>query len=96
MEAILARRSIRKYTDQPVSDEQVTDLLRAAMAAPSAYNQQPWQFVVVRDRAVARGSGGRSAILGHGSRCPSGHRHLRGSQPGEGSGVLGAGLRGGY
>lgn len=52
MEAILTRRSIRKYTNQPVPDTLVTDLLRAAMAAPSAGNQQPWQFVVVRDRAL--------------------------------------------
>lgn len=50
LEAIFARRSIRKYTDEPVSDEQLTQLLRAAMAAPSAGNQQPWQFVVIRDR----------------------------------------------
>lgn len=50
MDAILNRRSIRKYTDQPVSDELVTELLRAAMAAPSASNQQPWHFVVIRDR----------------------------------------------
>jgi nitroreductase len=52
MENIFSRRSVRKYTADPVSDEQVTELLRAAMAAPSAGNQQPWQFVVVRDRAV--------------------------------------------
>ena len=52
MESILTRRSIRKYTDQPVPEALVTDLLRAAMAAPSAGNQQPWQFVVVRDRGV--------------------------------------------
>ncbi len=52
METILTRRSIRKYTAQPVSDDLVTELLRAAMAAPSAGNQQPWQFVVVRDRAT--------------------------------------------
>ncbi len=52
MENILTRRSVRKYTDQPVAEALVTDLLRAAMAAPSAGNQQPWQFVVVRDRAV--------------------------------------------
>jgi len=50
MDAILTRRSIRKYTDQPVSDELVTDLLRAAMAAPSAGNQQPWHFVIIRER----------------------------------------------
>ena len=36
MESILTRRSIRKYTDKAVSDELVTQLLRAAMAAPSA------------------------------------------------------------
>jgi len=47
---VLARRSIRAYTDEPVSDDQVERLLRAAMAAPSAGNQQPWEFVVVRDR----------------------------------------------
>ncbi len=52
MEAILTRRSVRKYTDRPVPDALVTDLLRAAMAAPSAQNQQPWQFVVVRNRAL--------------------------------------------
>ena len=52
MEAILTRRSIRKYTDQPVSDDLVTGLLRAAMAAPSAQNQQPWHFIVVRDRKL--------------------------------------------
>jgi nitroreductase len=52
MDTILTRRSVRKYLDQPVPDSLVTELLRAAMAAPSAGNQQPWQFVVVRDRAV--------------------------------------------
>jgi nitroreductase len=47
---MLARRSIRRYTSQPVSDEQVRRLLEAAMAAPSASNQQPWHFVVVTGR----------------------------------------------
>lgn len=55
MEVILSRRSIRKYTDEPVSDEAVTELLRAAMAAPSAGNQQPWHFIVVRDRRSLEG-----------------------------------------
>lgn len=50
--AIHTRRSIRKYTDQPVTPEQVRTLLAAAMAAPSAGNQQPWQFVVVTDKAL--------------------------------------------
>ena len=46
--AIKTRRSTRFFTDAPVTDEQVEILLRAAMAAPSAHNQQPWRFVVVR------------------------------------------------
>jgi len=49
---VLSRRSIRKYTGQPVDDATVERLLRAAMAAPSAGNQQPWRFIVVRDRAT--------------------------------------------
>jgi len=54
MDAVLARRSIRKYTDEPVSDDAVQALLAAAMAAPSAGNEQPWHFVVVRDAALRR------------------------------------------
>jgi nitroreductase len=52
VDPILTRRSIRKYTDQPVSDEDVTYLLRAAMSAPSANNEQPWHFVVIKDRKL--------------------------------------------
>ena len=51
---VLSRRSIRKYTDEPVGDDLVERLLRAAMAAPSAGNQQPWRFVVLRDRDAMR------------------------------------------
>ena len=47
MEAILTRRSIRKYIKQPVPDEVLKELLEAAMCAPSAGNQQPWCFEVV-------------------------------------------------
>ncbi len=50
METILGRRSIRKYSDESVTDAQVKRLLEAAMAAPSAHNRQPWHFIVVRDR----------------------------------------------
>jgi nitroreductase len=49
-DAMMNRRSIRKYTDAPVTDEQITKILEAAMMAPSAGNAQPWQFVVVRDK----------------------------------------------
>ena len=52
LESIFTRRSIRKYTDRPVPEDLVTELLRAAMAAPSAGNEQAWQFIVIRDRAL--------------------------------------------
>ena len=47
IEAILARRSIRKYHKKPVSKEIVKELLEAAMSAPSAGNEQPWHFIVI-------------------------------------------------
>jgi nitroreductase len=52
IEAIHGRRSIRAYTDEPVTEDDVDVLLKAAMAAPSAGNQQPWHFVVIDDRSV--------------------------------------------
>jgi nitroreductase len=52
MEAIFTRRSIRKYTKQPVSDEVVKELLEAAMYTPSAGNRQPWCFVVISDSKI--------------------------------------------
>lgn len=52
MKAIRSRRSIRRFTSEPVSDEAIQALLEAAMSAPSAGNQQPWEFVVIKDRAV--------------------------------------------
>ena len=52
MEAIFTRRSIRNFTSEPVDDEQITQLLKAAMTAPSAGNEQPWEFIVVRERAT--------------------------------------------
>jgi len=48
--AIASRKSIRKYTTDPVSDEDVTALLYAAMHAPSAVNEPLWHFVVVKGR----------------------------------------------
>jgi nitroreductase len=50
IQAIFARRSIRRYTAEPVSKDDIRTLLEAAMAAPSASNSQPWHFVVVNDR----------------------------------------------
>ncbi|MBI5021310.1 MAG: nitroreductase family protein [Ignavibacteriales bacterium] len=50
MDAIIRRRSIRSYTNQPISDEIIYKLLNAAMCAPSAGNERPWHFIVVRDK----------------------------------------------
>jgi nitroreductase len=50
VQTIFARRSIRKYTDDPVGEADIKTLLEAAMAAPSASNRKPWQFVVVTGR----------------------------------------------
>jgi nitroreductase len=49
LETIFRRRSIRKYTDQPVEPGKLALLLKAAMAAPSAMNCKPWEFVVVTE-----------------------------------------------
>jgi nitroreductase len=52
IEAILSRRSIRKYTKEAVSEKLIDELVHAAMNAPSAGNSQPWHFVVIQDRKV--------------------------------------------
>lgn len=50
LDAIMSRRSIRRYTGEPASPEQIEAVLRAAQAAPSANNQQPWRFIVLTER----------------------------------------------
>jgi len=52
VEAIMTRRSIRKYKTEPVSDELMKRILSAAMAAPTAGNQQEWEFIVITDRKI--------------------------------------------
>ena len=52
MNSIFHRISVRKYKDTPVEQEKVEQMLKAAMAAPSACNQQPWEFYVVTDKNV--------------------------------------------
>lgn len=50
MDNIKKRRSIRQYKDREVEQEKIEMLLRAGMQAPSAGNQQPWEFIVVQNR----------------------------------------------
>ena len=50
IENIMTRTSIRQYKDQPVEDEKIDIMLKAAMAAPTAVNLQPWHFIVITDK----------------------------------------------
>lgn len=49
-ELIMARRSIRKYTDEPISDETLHKILAAGMSGPTCANKRDWAFIVVRDK----------------------------------------------
>jgi nitroreductase len=66
MKVIQDRRSIRDYSDEPVSEEDLKMILEAARQAPSGENAQPWRFIIVKDPAtrlrlgaIARGGSGR-------------------------------------
>ncbi|OQA42318.1 MAG: FMN reductase (NADPH) [Chloroflexi bacterium ADurb.Bin325] len=63
LDFIFRRRSIRQYTEQPIAAETMTRLLQAAMAAPSAANGRPWEFVAVTDPHVLAEL--RQALPGH-------------------------------
>lgn len=52
LEVIFTRKSIRRFTNEAVSQEDVETLLRAGMAAPNTINNRDWAFLVVRDREV--------------------------------------------
>lgn len=49
MEAIYSRRSIRRYEDRKIEAEKIKEILKAAMCAPSAGNEQPWHFICMED-----------------------------------------------
>ena len=75
MKELFHRTSIRKFTAEPVAREDLLAILRAGMQAPSATNQQPWEFYVVTDRQTLRfplrrfhrgRSGGDRLLLPHG------------------------------
>ncbi len=51
-EVLQRRRSIRKYTEEPVSKEDIDLLMHAAMSGPSACNKTPWEFYVITDEAI--------------------------------------------
>lgn len=47
---IFKRKSVRSFTDEKVSTDKIKNLIRAGMQAPSAFNSQPWEFIVVYDK----------------------------------------------
>lgn len=55
LELLKERRSIRRFTQDPVPDEYVDMVIEAARFAPSGFNQQPWDFVIVKDSALKEG-----------------------------------------
>lgn len=54
LKAIFTRRSIRKFSAEPVAEDKIEKIMKAASVAPSAADQRPWHFVVVRDTALLR------------------------------------------
>ncbi len=50
LETIFTRRSIRRFTGEPITDQDLETILRAGFQAPSAHNYQPWEFVVMKDK----------------------------------------------
>ena len=54
MKEIFERISVRKYEDKPVEQEKLLQIMKAAMAAPSAGNQQPWEFYIVRNKETIK------------------------------------------
>src|SRR5512139_2274986 len=64
MKVIQDRRSIREFTDEMVSDQDLDMILEAARQAPSGENAQPWRFIMVKDEAIRKKMG---AIAGGGS-----------------------------
>ncbi|MGE5473867.1 MAG: nitroreductase family protein [Ignavibacteriales bacterium] len=58
LEAIYTRRSIRKFTGEVISDNQLKSILKAGFYAPSANNYQPWHFVIVRNKKMLESMSG--------------------------------------
>ena len=63
--AIRTTRSIRRFTDDPIPDDDLRAILDAGRRAQSSMNSQPWRFVVVRDRATLEALAGCGTYAGH-------------------------------
>lgn len=54
LKTIFNRKSVRTYTDAPVSQEQLMTLVKAGMAAPTAVDMRPWDFIVITDKTILK------------------------------------------
>lgn len=52
MNVLLNRRSIRSYTDKDIPNDIIMDILKGGMYAPSGGNEQPWDFIVIKDKSM--------------------------------------------
>lgn len=68
--ALKTRRSVRSYTKEPVSDKDLDTILAAAQLAPSAANEQPWDFVVIRDPKTLAKVGEINHYASYAARAP--------------------------
>lgn len=71
-DAIRERRAVRDYSDEPLSESVVRELIDAAILAPSAVNVQPWSFVVIQDRDLMKRISDRAKLLLMHSGLPEG------------------------
>jgi nitroreductase len=83
LEAIATTRAIRRYTDAPVTDDELQTVLFAATRAPSGSNRQPFRFVVLRDSDRARQA--KALIAGEAQRFWAAKRSADGYDAGSGS-----------
>lgn len=70
MNAIFTRTSIRKFEDRPVEKEKIDKLMQAAFVAPSAGNQQPWEFYIVTNRKTIEALSKTSPYAGTAANAP--------------------------
>ena len=54
IEAILTRRSIRKYLKKPITNKILNELIKVGMNAPSAGNEKPWHFIILDDKSILK------------------------------------------
>lgn len=70
IDMIKSRRSVRAYTDEPISDSDLKTILECGMLAPSAANEQPWEFVVINDKSILDKIGSINHYASFASKAP--------------------------